>query len=180
MNEIFEVKRLRKKLGLTQTELAKKSGVSQSLIAKVESGNLDPSYSNAKKIFETLTALDKQNELKAKQIMHKKIIYAKATETIKGTILRMREKNISQMPVIKHNKIVGYISEKVLLDKMLEGETQSMLGEVMESSPPIVPPDTPQTIIANLLRQFPFVLVKEKEDIIGIITKVDLLNKVYG
>jgi len=34
--ELEEVKKIRKKLGLTQTELANRAGVSQSLIAKIE------------------------------------------------------------------------------------------------------------------------------------------------
>src|SRR3989338_5241600 len=48
--EITEIKIMRKRHGLTQTQLAKLSGVSQSLIAKLEAGIIDPSYSNVKKI----------------------------------------------------------------------------------------------------------------------------------
>ena len=92
----------------------------------------------------------------------------------------MRQKNISQMPVIKNNKVVGYISESILLDKLLNGETQSKIQDVMEPSPPIMPPDTSQGVIANLLKHFPFVLIKDKEDIVGIIAKVDLLKVVYN
>ena len=48
MFELNEISRLRKQLGLTQAELAKLSGVSQSLIAKLEAGKIEPSYSKAK------------------------------------------------------------------------------------------------------------------------------------
>ena len=48
--EITEIKIMRKRHGLTQTQLAKLSGVSQSLIAKLEAGIIDPSYSNVKKM----------------------------------------------------------------------------------------------------------------------------------
>ena len=51
-HDIKEIKILRKKLEITQNELAKKSGVSQSLIAKIESSNIDPAYSSIKKIFD--------------------------------------------------------------------------------------------------------------------------------
>jgi predicted transcriptional regulator len=41
-------------LGLTQGQLAKIAGVSQSFIAKIESGKIDPSYSKVKTIFDVL------------------------------------------------------------------------------------------------------------------------------
>ncbi len=180
MEELSELKKHRKRLNLTQKELAKRANVSQSLIAKIESGKIDPSYTNAKKIFETLSLLEKKIELTARDIMCRRVIYGKSSDTLKDTIKKMRQKNISQMPVLKHNKVIGYISESLLLDKLLDGETQLNVGSVVESSPPIVPPNTSQGVIANLLKHFPFILVKEKEDIIGIITKVDLLKVVYG
>ena len=42
MFEIDDIVRLRKQLGLTQTELAKLSGVSQSLITKMEAKKVEP------------------------------------------------------------------------------------------------------------------------------------------
>ena len=45
---------MRQKLGITQTELAKLAGVSQSIITKIERGKIEPSYSIASKIFMVL------------------------------------------------------------------------------------------------------------------------------
>ncbi|MFQ5647816.1 MAG: helix-turn-helix transcriptional regulator, partial [Candidatus Aenigmatarchaeota archaeon] len=42
MQEITEIRKIRKKLGLTQSQLAQEARVSQSLIAKIEAGKLDP------------------------------------------------------------------------------------------------------------------------------------------
>ena len=179
MNELIELKQLRKKLELTQSELAQKANVSQSLIAKIESGKIDPSYTNAKKIFETLSNLNEKSESTAKNIMYKNIIYVQSSETLKQTIVKMRKHNISQIPVMENKKVIGYISESVLLDKLINGDIQKTVGEIMESSPPIMPPDTPQTVIANLLKHFPLVLVENKGKLIGIITKADLLKVVW-
>jgi Predicted transcriptional regulator with C-terminal CBS domains len=41
-----ELERIRKQVGMTQKELAKLSRVSQSLIAKIERGDVDPSFKN--------------------------------------------------------------------------------------------------------------------------------------
>lgn len=180
MNDLSQIKYIRKKLGLTQTELAHKANVSQSLIAKIESNKIDPSYTNAKRLFETLSNLEVDDELIAKQFMYKKIIYANSQDSLKDTILLMRKNNISQLPVLQENKVVGYISESVLLEKVLDGQTQSKVKEVMHTNPPILPPDTKQSVIANLLKHFPLVLIEEKGKLIGIITKADLLKTVYN
>ena len=49
--KLNEISKKRKILGLTQSELAKLAGVSQSLIAKLESGKIEPSYTKVKTIF---------------------------------------------------------------------------------------------------------------------------------
>ena len=49
-----EIERLRKKFGLTQTELAEKASVSQSLIARLEAQSVDPRYSKVASVFEAL------------------------------------------------------------------------------------------------------------------------------
>ncbi|MCK4496763.1 MAG: helix-turn-helix domain-containing protein, partial [Candidatus Aenigmarchaeota archaeon] len=46
--EIKSIKNRRKLLGLTQKDLAKQAGVSQSFIAKMESGRINPSYNHVK------------------------------------------------------------------------------------------------------------------------------------
>ncbi|MEM4397040.1 MAG: CBS domain-containing protein [Candidatus Woesearchaeota archaeon] len=179
MEEISEIKKLRIKLNLTQEQLAKKANVSQSLIAKIESGKIDPSYSYAKKIFETLTMINKETELTAKDLMHKKIYYVKTTDTIKDAITKMKRHNISQLPVLKNNKVVGYISESLIVDFLLNNNQNNKVSEIMESSPPIVPETTSQGVIINLLQHFPLVLVEEKGELIGIITKADLMKLIY-
>jgi len=44
----------RKELGLTQSKLAASAGVSQSIIAKIEAGSVDPSYSVVQRLFSAL------------------------------------------------------------------------------------------------------------------------------
>ena len=68
--ELEEIKEIRKKFGLTQGQLAQIAGVSKSLIAKIEAGRLDPTFSKAQKIFEAIDTLGKKKELKRTGYSH--------------------------------------------------------------------------------------------------------------
>ena len=84
--EITEIKDIRRKLSITQSELAKRSGVSQSLIAKIESNRLDPTYTNVKKIFSALDLLTHKKETKAEEIMNKKIVSVGPEDLLRDVI----------------------------------------------------------------------------------------------
>jgi len=176
--ELGEIKTVRKKLGLTQFQLAKRADVSQSLIAKIESGRLDPTYTNAKKIFTALSDLEKKKELKAKDIMNKKIINVNPDDDIKSAISKMKKFQISQMPVVKENKSIGLISESIVLEHLAEKKV-NFVRDIMGESPPIVSKETTSQVISNLLRHYPMVLVSSGGNLIGLITKADLLGKLY-
>jgi len=60
-----EIAKKRRMLGLKQAEIAKLAGVSQSLIAKLESGKIDSSYTKVKTIFDTLERLEVKNKIMA-------------------------------------------------------------------------------------------------------------------
>ncbi len=176
--ELDEVKKIRKKLGMTQTQLANRAGVSQSLIAKIESGRIDPTYTKTKKIFAALSELEKKEEVKAEQIMSSKIISVEPSDSIKDAIAKMKKFQISQLPVIDNHKLIGLVSESTILDAMLNSKA-TQVKDIMQEAPPIVSKTTPIQVVSNLLRHFPMVLVSEEGKLIGLITKSDLLGKLY-
>jgi len=176
--DIKEIKDIRKKLGLTQSQLANLSSVSQSLIAKIEAGRLDPTYSNAIKIFDALTQFGEKKGLKAEEIMNIKIISITPDSNIRDAILKMRKNSFSQLPVIHDHKAIGMISEASLLDSLLEKKGNSV-SDVMDSPPPIISFDAGLDVVTNLLKYFQMVLVSKKGNLIGVITKTDLIGKVY-
>jgi len=57
MIDLGEVKKLRKKFGVTQKELASKAGVTQAYIAKLENKQIDPKISSFNKILNALEEL---------------------------------------------------------------------------------------------------------------------------
>ena len=176
--EITDIKRIRKKLGLTQSDLAAHSGVSQSLIAKIESGNIDPAYSNARKIFDTLDTISEKNELKAKDIAHQNIISLWPDADIKTAIMLMKEHNISQIPITDDNKSVGLVSESNILDAVMNKKKMT-IGEIMQDSPPVVSETTSAEAVSKLLTFFPMVLVSRSGKLSGVITKSDIINRIY-
>src|SRR3989344_5701999 len=149
--DIKEIKAVRKKLGLTQTQLARLSGVSQSLIAKIEAGTLDPTYSNAQKIFNALEAFSKKKEIKAEEIMTPKIICLSPSDSAREAIGRMKKFEISQMPVLDNEKAVGIISETILLDAVLNKKPQK-IGDIMEDAPPVLSKDSSVSVVSDILK----------------------------
>jgi len=176
--ELEEVKKIRKKLGMTQADLANRAGVSQSLIAKIESGKIDPTYTKTQKIFTALSELEKKEEVKAEQLMNTRIIDVSPSESIKDTIAKMKKAQISQVPVLDNHKLMGIVSESIILDAMLNSKA-TKVKEIMQEAPPIVSKNTSIQVVSSLLRYYPMVVVSEEGTIIGLITKADLLGKLY-
>ncbi|MDP2908474.1 MAG: CBS domain-containing protein [Nanoarchaeota archaeon] len=179
-NNLEEIKIIRKKLDLTQTELARLSGVSQSLIAKIESKRVDPAFSNTKKIFETLNRIERKNSLKAKDVMNKKIISVKAKDSIREIIAKMREYEISQIPVIDKD-VKGVVSESSILEQIQQGKDIKDLKteDVINETPPILSEESDIALITNMLKYHPLILISRYGKLTGVITKADILRKTY-
>lgn len=178
MIEIQNLKKMRMALGLTQHQFAKNAGVSQSLIAKIESGRVDPTYSKVKQIEEALQLLSAKKELPLEEVMTKKIVTAKLSEKATEVIKIMNSKNISQIPIVDGDNIIGLVSEASALEHA-EKLKSCTVAEIMEEVPPIVPLTTSLLVVSNLLKFSSIVLVKKKGKLAGIITKADLLRKAF-
>lgn len=180
-----DIKKLRKKVGLTQTELAKLAGVSQSLIARIEKGTVDPRLSTLRRIIEAIKLVEMRAKKakSAKDVMYSPVITIKSSDKVKKAIELMEEYAISQLPVVNDNGVpVGSITESTVLKKLLSGEPEKILKlkveEIMEESFPTITPSTNIKDIQQLiLKKYPAVLVMEKGKIVGIITKIDLITK---
>jgi predicted transcriptional regulator len=177
--EVSEVQRRRKLLGLTQTQIAKMSGVSQSLIAKIESGKIDPSYSRVKKLLETMDRLKKKDEKLAKEVMVTKMFKVTEKDKVKKAVDMMHKYAISQIPVFRNGTMVGGISERTLINLASEGHElnevlRKDIGSVMEIPFPTVSQETPVKALSSLLSVFPAVVVVKQNKIVGIIARSDL------
>lgn len=178
------IKTIRKRIGITQSELAKKANVSQSLIAKIEAGRLDPTYSKANGIFEVLNSLSKRQTPTAKDIMQTKIISVHIDEPVNEIIHKMRKYNISQLPVI-NKYVIGLVSEASVLEKLKDGFKDGRdvcdlkAKDVMAEAAPMISEDTDVEIVSNILKQHSIIIVSKHGELSGVITKADVLKNIY-
>ncbi len=181
--EIKDITRRRKILGLTQNKLAKQANVSQSLIAKIETGRVDPSYSKMMKI---LIALDeeegkKQTVTRARDICNRSVTSVNRFDPVLKASQLMRGKGFSQLPVCDGDSFVGSVTESMILDEISEKKDYSSLsrmnvGKLMDSPFPMVDENTPVEPVKSLLKHCQAVLVVRENRVVGIITKADLLS----
>lgn len=178
--ELEKIKQMRQKLGLTQIQLANLAGVSQSLITKIERGNIEPSYSIAKRIFILLEEklAEKQKEMIAKDICTKGIASIESKDTIEQAIKLMKKLAISQMPVMKDNLIVGSISEETFIRNYERINSKDMkVEEIMDEPFPTISENTHISLIRDILKIYPVVILTKQGKPTGIISKADLLKK---
>lgn len=176
-----DIARKRRILGLKQAELAKQAGVSQSLIAKLESGKIDSSYTKVKTIFDVLERLEAKTKIQAGSVLHKEVVGVQKSEPISKVVQLMKNHGISQLPVFSGKQSVGSISEKSILRQILAGKDLAQIstlptGQIMEEAFPQVGEDAPLSLISSLLQVYSAVLVSKKGKVAGIITKADLLR----
>ena len=182
---LSEIKNQRKKIGLTQSELARQTGVSQSLIAKIESNAIVPSYSNAKKLFDFFEIIQKEHEAKVSDFMTLKVISVKKDTPLRTAIKTMEKNSISQLPVLEDGKSIGTLSEKTALEFINRGENskealERSVEEVMDDSMPQINEAAPFQLVSSIMGHYSGVLVTKNGKVIGIITKSDLLRAIVA
>jgi len=177
--DLESLAKLRRRLGLTQRELAKISGVSQSLISKIECGRISPSYEAVRRILQALEMVRAERDAKllAKDICTRDVICVDVSDTLGKAVNLMRRHGISQLPVLRNGSPVGSISESSIVRK-LEG-IKSMnvpVGEIMDEAFPMIPEEASLNIVRQLLQEYPAVLLQKDGKITGIVTKADLFK----
>jgi predicted transcriptional regulator len=171
---------MRKRLGLTQTELAQRANVSQSLIARIESGSVDPRLSTLRRILEALEKSTKeQRYTTAEDVMYQKIVSIDPDDLLAHAAELMRENAVSQLPVIKNGKQIGVILETSIMSEVIESPKalNKKVKEVMKERLPSVGPKANVEDVYELIKEgHPAVLVEKEGTILGIITKIDLIS----
>ena len=176
-----EIGRRRRLLSMSQKQLANLAGVSQSMVAKIENKNIGPSYLKTKSIFDALESMERRNETKAKDIYHGKLVSVQAHEPISRAVHIMRETGFSQLPVFNGEHLVGSLTEKTIIQKLVSSPKPDIVSKreieaIMDDAFPTVNDLTPLSMVSALLQYEPAVLVLRRGHVLGIITKADLLK----
>jgi len=170
--ELSDIKRLRVKVGLSQTALAKKVGVSQAHIAKIESGKVDPRFSTVEKIFRCLKEEEKDHCAK---YMTPRIYGVQVDDSLATASKIMRDRGVSQVIVFRDETVVGMITEEDLL--RYPGHSSASADKAMSEAPPMVSGTTSSDTVKELLLEFPAVVVVDRDRAVGIITRSDLIRR---
>jgi predicted transcriptional regulator len=179
---LSEIKRFRKKLDISQKDLADEMKLTQSTISRIESGTVDPPYSKVKNIFEYLESeriTRKKSKKHAKDIMTSNIISIEPTSSIRDAVELMNEHGYSQLPLLEKNNNFGSITSKKIQKYITDNpEILSMDISLIKELPfPEVDENWNVKDISNLLIRYSAVLVKnEQHDFVGIITDADFLK----
>jgi predicted transcriptional regulator len=175
-----DLKRYRLSVHLTP-ELAKMAGVSQSLIARIEAGDIDPKLSTLRRILDAIKERDLKQGLVAADAMTTPMIYVRPDSTIVEASYLMEKNGISQLPVLEDGIQVGCISEEVVVREMAGVKDSAKLQEkkiktVMAGGFPTVSPTTDLDTLSKILEKNQAALVVEMGKAVGVITKADIIK----
>jgi cystathionine beta-synthase len=111
------------------------------------------------------------------------LVIVEASHTARQALNLMSTYNVSQLPVMSGKDCVGAISEGSLMARAI-GDPASLerpVREQLEAPYPVIEAELPLERLSPLLsRETPAVLVRANGDLVGILTRYDVLHHVQG
>lgn len=156
---------------MTQRELARQVGCSQSNLAKIEKGRISPSYKLAYEIFLRLEAEEHRQDRRLRDVMRTDVASFDVSQTVGEAARAAKSLGVDQFPLLRRGHIVGSIRASSLIGV----KADTPLGAVKGPPLPTVPPDTPVPAILSLLKSTGAVVASEDGRICGIVSAQDLL-----
>ena len=100
-------------------------------------------------------------------------------DTLRTAFVRMRAADVSQLPVIENDNIVGLVDESDMLGALLEGSEKAFelpVKDVMVTRLETISADAPIRDLVPLFRNDHVAIVLDRGRFLGIATRLDLIN----
>ncbi len=126
------------------------------------------------------------DELKVRDLIAKKVnkdfLAVQYDASVKSAFTMMKDHDISQMPVMKSDEIVGSISESAVLTFLLENiekDNETNVETIMDQAFPIVQEDLPCRQLSKYIsRKIPAVLSQDRSGGWHVLTQYDIIQAV--
>jgi predicted transcriptional regulator len=182
--DLSEIRRRRVLVGLSQGALARSAGVSQSLVAKIERGKVEPSYRIVQALFQSLGRHEHRAkpEVSVGHLMSSNLVTVAPGALVSEAAHLLRRHSISQVPVLDHGFSVGSLTDRLvvscLADPSLVGKLASVrVRQVMGDPFPQIDETATRSIAVALLGHVPAILVTREGRLTGIVTQSDLFKE---
>ena len=109
----------------------------------------------------------------------RELFTAASSDTVADSVLLMKERGVSQLPVLENDRLVGIVTESDLLGKLVEGRASlsSSVAEVMFRKVRTVhESDDAGTLTKLFAEGLVALVVGDEQQLKGIVTKMDLVD----
>jgi cystathionine beta-synthase len=106
------------------------------------------------------------------------IVSASPSDKVRDVVATLKSLGISQLPVLDNGKLKGLVAEVDLLRHLVTGAgtLDSSIAGLIESDYATVTPETKIELVQQVLSDAKMAIVTENEGVVGIITKIDLID----
>ncbi len=171
-----DLRERRTELGLTQSEIADRAGVSQPLIARIEGGDVDPRLSTLRRIVEALDEAE-GDVVRAEDLMNTDVASVAPDDPVRKARDLMLEAGYSQLPVVRERTPEGIIGNTDIRQARADDAVDLPVADVMRESVTTVEPEATLEEIDTYLNHTDAVLVVEHGHLVGIITEADVARR---
>lgn len=183
-----ELQAIRQKVGLTQAELAKRVGISQSLIARIEHGRVNPSVTTLRRILAVIEKEQKTHPCVRDLLMWKRrssklpsLLSVNPNDKVLRAVFLMKRHAISQLPVLMRKNQLGSISERTIIQQLVTSGPNAVfkksVHEIMDLPFPTIDLNESVDVVINQIAAgVEVLLIMDKDQPIGIITKIDVIT----
>lgn len=105
------------------------------------------------------------------------VFSAKASDSVRSVIERMKKHGISQLPVLDGDRVLGIVNERDLLDFLVNGNDPARPIEgCIENRFAVVEPTNNVAMLGRFFTQDLTVLVMDRGGLVGVVTKIDYID----